>query len=516
MQSVRARAFTIACPSTSRGHANLPKRNLRARETHAGTFMSLTDPLFDGMFGGDGGAPVPVTGGTCCVCNADTSDAAEAMCQLCTPDSPAPPTSGEVKDMGVRLAGAASALPHAWASRASTPTASAVPLQTTAGTPSPKIPLVIVSDSLGPERRKEGASGKKERTAEQAARKKATDKESQKRRCGRMQALKAENAAHQKTIAVLEQTVRSLTASLQRQVGGRSNANSTTRGGLHEHLLVTHYPHWQSVKFALDGAYCRDDGSQALAVRSCFQDETGELQVAGRFLWNPVGHKPFGGLQQLQEYAQHLLEAGNGRLLFRCEGAFGKGMQILDSGDCHSPDSLGECDRSFLHRDWDNNRLNSLTIILALADDVMGYVDRNEKGVLEERIVTMKPGEMHIFPTSVYHFGCSHADYNNTIEGMQGQTKSSLRRRVFCYMDWDSPVKDEEGYVDSAKMCPVPDDYNFKIVRGIPNASVALTYLASPTLEGRTMRFENNKLVGDVVAASPLARKRPRSQREQN
>ena len=62
----------------------------------------------------------------------------------------------------------------------------------------------------------------------------------------------------------------------------------------------------------------------------------------------------------------------------------------------------------------------------------------------------------------------------------------------------------------------MPDDYNLKIVRGIPNASVALTYLASPTLEGRTMRFENNKLVGDVVAASPLAKKRPRSQREQN
>ena len=35
------------------------------------------------------------------------------------------------------------------------------------------------------------SSGKKERTEEQAARKKATDKESQKRRCGRMQALKS-------------------------------------------------------------------------------------------------------------------------------------------------------------------------------------------------------------------------------------------------------------------------------------------------------------------------------------
>ena len=75
-------------------------------------------------------------------------------------------------------------------------------------------------------------------------------------------------------------------------------------------------------------------------------------------------------------------------------------------------------------------------------------------------------------------------------------------------------MKDEDGYVDSAKMCPVPDDYNLKIVRDIPNASVALTYLASPTLEGRIMRVENNKLVGDVVAASPLAKKRPRTPRK--
>ena len=134
-----------------------------------------------------------------------------------------------------------------------------------------------------------------------------------------MPALKSENEAHQKTIKVLEQTVRGLQASLRVHVGGRSNANSTTRGGLHEHLLVTHYANWQLVKYALDGAYCKDDGLEPLAVRSPFQDEAGEVQVVGRFLWNPVGQQPFGGLQHLQEYAEHLLDAGNGRLLFRCE-----------------------------------------------------------------------------------------------------------------------------------------------------------------------------------------------------
>ena len=324
-----------------------------------------------------------------------------------------------------------------------------------------------------------------------------------------MKELKSQNAAHEATIKRQGQTIRGLTASLQKHVGGRNNANSTTRGGLHEHLLITHYANWQSVKFALDQAYCKDEGSPQLAVRSLFQDEGGDVKVEGRFMWNPVnvGPEAFGGLSQLQDYAKHLLEAGNGRLLFRCEGTYGKGMQILDSGDCNNSVSVGECDRTYLHRDWDNNRLNSLTIILALGNDVMGYIVRNDKGELEERIVTMKPGEMHIFPTSVYHFGCSHADYNNTIEGMQGETKSSLRRRVFCYMDWDSTVKDEEGYVDSAKSCPVPKDYNLKIVPDIPNASVAFTYLSSPTLEGRTMEFENNKLVGVALAQSPLGKR---------
>jgi hypothetical protein len=92
-------------------------------------------------------------------------------------------------------------------------------------------------------------------------------------------------------------------------------------------------------------------------------------------------------------------------------------MKIPDSGVCMSKEFVGECEWIYLHRDWDNNRLNNLNIVLALSNDVMGYVVRNGKGELEERIVTMKPGKMHIFPTSVYHFGCSHADYNNTIEG---------------------------------------------------------------------------------------------------
>jgi hypothetical protein len=477
--------------------------------------MSLEDPLFDGMFHGDGRVRVPGR----CFCGDDTSDVEEAQCRTCMSNEPGPTFQPESPVNTSEQMHHAGVLPRrALHPRAvTTPTAMAVPLQTAAGTLSPHIPLVTASPlELSPSNETaQTAAQKAAQEAAQKARKKVTDRQSQQRRVGMMKELKSQNAAHEATIKTQGQTIRGLRASLAKHVGGKHNANSTTRGGLHEHLLITHYANWQSVKFALDQAYCKDEGSPRLAARSLFQDESGEVKVAGRFMWNPVGDEPFGGLSQLQDYANHLLEAGNGRLLFRCEGRFGRGMQILDSGDCNSLNPIGECDRTYLHRDWDNNRLNSLTIILALGNDVMGYIVRNDKGELEERIVTMKPGEMHIFPTSVYHFGCSHADYNNTIEGMRGQTKSSLRRRVFCYMDWDSTVKDEEGYVDSAKSCPVPKDYNLKIVPDIPNASVAFTYLSSPTLEGRTMEFENNKLVGVALAQRPLG-KRARTQREQN
>ena len=131
-----------------------------------------------------------------------------------------------------------------------------------------------------------------------------------------MRALQTENDTQAATIKRQEQTIRSLKASLKRNVGGTSNANATTHGGLYKHLLLSHYEDWQEVKFALDHSYCNEDNTPLLARRSFFQDEAGQVRVAGRFMWNPVGNEPFGGLEPLQEYAQHLAEAGNGRLLF--------------------------------------------------------------------------------------------------------------------------------------------------------------------------------------------------------
>ena len=114
----------------------------------------------------------------------------------------------------------------------------AVRLQTAAGTRSRYIPLVTASPlETFPSNSHVEYSGNRRRqrlTEEQVAKKKLTDRESQKRRVGKMQTMQSENVAHKHTIKGLEQKIRSLTASLQRGLGGRSNANSTTRGGLHE------------------------------------------------------------------------------------------------------------------------------------------------------------------------------------------------------------------------------------------------------------------------------------------
>ena len=188
-----------------------------------------------------------------------------------------------------------------------TPTAMAVPLQTAAGTPSPHIPVVTASPletSLSNETAQNAAQPARKKVTKQTERKKVTDKLSQQRRVGKMKELKSQNAAHEATIKRQGQTIRSLRASLAKHVGGKYNANSTTRGGLHEHLLITRYANWQSVKFALDQAYCKDEGSPQLAARSLFQDEAGEVKVAGRYMWNQLGHEPFAGLSQLQEYAK--------------------------------------------------------------------------------------------------------------------------------------------------------------------------------------------------------------------
>ena len=168
--------------------------------------MSLDDALFDDMFHGDGSARRPGT----CFCGQETSDVEEALCRTCLQDEPpvfqpeSPITSDLMQDAGVRLAAAAAA---ARPGAVTTPTALAVPLQTAAGTPSPRIPVVTVSPFVtAPSKSTAPPSGNRKMLTEaQAAKKKLTNRQSQQRRIGKMRALmhcrvRRRNEAHQATI----------------------------------------------------------------------------------------------------------------------------------------------------------------------------------------------------------------------------------------------------------------------------------------------------------------------------
>ena len=56
--------------------------------------------------------------------------------------------------------------------------------------------------------------------------------------------------------------------------------------------------------------------------------------------------------------------------------------------------------------------------------------------------MTLEAGQCVIFPTSVYHFGCSHMDFN---EGTSAVDR--YRRRLFMYMDESTTVTDSHGEV---------------------------------------------------------------------
>ena len=102
--------------------------------------MSLNDSLFDGMFHGGGSVR---RSDACGFCVQESSDSDEPLCRTCFSNEPAamfqpdsPSAADVIHGAGVQLAAAAAI---------TTPTAVAVPLQTAAGTPSTRIPVVTVS-----------------------------------------------------------------------------------------------------------------------------------------------------------------------------------------------------------------------------------------------------------------------------------------------------------------------------------------------------------------------------------
>ena len=175
--------------------------------------------------------------------------------------------------------------------------------------------------------------------------------------------------------------------------------------------------------------------------------------------------------------------------MLRNVSTFGLGIQMLDLEDYCT--QVGLCEHSYSHRDWDNNVLNSLTVVLARSHGAMGYQSTEDGNIVDE-LVRAEPGILHVFLTNVYHFGASHMYFCQS-------DKSAMRRRGFCYLDWETDVTDEEGFVNSENARRVPAGYTHHAVEYMSTMEYVISYMPAPPLEGHTAGFENNKLVGTVA-----------------
>lgn len=147
----------------------------------------------------------------------------------------------------------------------------------------------------------------------------------------------------------------------------------------------------------------------------------------------------------------------------------GAGPIVLDTGDTELYQQDGEWStaaRNPVHRDWDGGRLNSFAVALFLQDDVLGFPYYDEEGVRQEKLVRGPKGTMVLFPTTTYHFGCSHEDYHGlsvpTQVAAHGKLPSATRRRLFMYFDIGAHVKDTRGDVVAETEAPIPKDYDLR------------------------------------------------------
>ena len=176
----------------------------------------------------------------------------------------------------------------------------------------------------------------------------------------------------------------------------------------------------------------------------------------------------------LKNYVGYLLESCNNTMVVRSTGTLGRGVQVLDSGNCDH--SKGKCGRSCWHRDFDNGRLTSVTTLLAMDRDCIGFPKFDEDP--EPLIVHLQAGDVVMFPTTVFHFGCSHKDFC-------GSDEAVWRRRLFVYLDHPPSVDDENG---SVQLPPIPHDYDVQLYDQIPSIRVGFMILQSRLLAGRIMQ----------------------------
>ena len=125
----------------------------------------------------------------------------------------------------------------------------------------------------------------------------------------------------------------------------------------------------------------------------------------------------------------------------------------------------------------------------------MGFPYVDAHGTLRERIVRVELGDLILFPTTVFHFGCSHADFC-------GHKISRWRRRVFWYLDAVDSASDEYGSVLGPKeLRGIPRDYSVDFIEGLPSL-----YAAHLIMSSERLWLERPFLTDNLGATTVLAR----------
>ena len=100
------------------------------------------------------------------------------------------------------------------------------------------------------------------------------------------------------------------------------------------------------------------------------------------------------------------------------------------------------------HRDFDDDRGTSITILLGLSDDdFVDMWDPNEED--EAQRIMLDQGDMVLFTNATVHRGCGDKEQNkDTTKGKKKKRKPSARpprRRLFMYLDWKVPISGDNG-----------------------------------------------------------------------
>lgn len=134
--------------------------------------------------------------------------------------------------------------------------------------------------------------------------------------------------------------------------------------------------------------------------------------------------------------------------------------------------------------------------MVSLEDDVFGVIE-NATG--KRRIIRTKKGQVVVWTSTTYHFGCNHHDFN-------GKSDSDKpRRRLFFYMDHCSStgkyaIHDTDGFITTATP-PYQESYEPEF-REFSNIMDLAKWLGSEERDGWT--WDVPEYAGNIVLAPKL------------